>query len=616
MKKNLPKPKEIEVEKIKRLVPDTSAIIHGKLVELALSGKLDGGEVIIPEAVLSELMAQASKGRDIGFIGLDELKKLREISEEREIKIKFVGEQPSYEDILLAKSGRIDIIIQDTAKKYNAILLTCDLPQALVAEIKGIKVLYFEPYEAGKEKLFEKFLTPDTMSLHLKVNAIPFAKRGRPGSFKLVPLRETPMTEEEMEQIINEIMEAIRYEEDVQLEFSEGGATVIQMRNMRISIARPPFSDGLEVTVVRPIVKLTLDDYKLSDKLKKRLMERAEGIIIAGPPGSGKSTFAASLAEFYFKEKGAIVKTLESPRDLNVPDEITQYAPLEGSFAKTADILLLVRPDYTIFDEVRKLNHFQIFADMRLAGIGMIGVVHASDAISAVQRFIGKVELGLIPHIVDTIIFIKDGKVKKVYELSLTVRVPTGMKDDDLARPIVEVRDFETGKLEYEIYTFGEENVVVPVKEEEKKENAIERLAKERILQEVKKYDKNAEVEIVSPSKVIIKVRNDVMPKIIGKEGKNVKKLEEKLGIKIEIAPKIKTIGKEVSFAIEEVGKYIALVFDKELAGKNVSVYIEGEYLFTATIGRKGQIKVNKSSELGKKLLIAIANNKEIKAFV
>ena len=616
MKENLPKPKEIEVEKIKRLVPDTSAIIHGKLVELALSGKLDGGEVIIPEAVLSELMAQASKGRDIGFIGLDELKKLREISEEREIKIKFVGEQPSYEDILLAKSGRIDIIIQDTAKKYNAILLTCDLPQALVAEIKGIKVLYFEPYEAGKEKLFEKFLTPDTMSLHLKVNAIPFAKRGRPGSFKLVPLRETPMTEEEMEQIINEIMEAIRYEEDVQLEFSEGGATVIQMRNMRISIARPPFSDGLEVTVVRPIVKLTLDDYKLSDKLKKRLIERAEGIIIAGPPGSGKSTFAASLAEFYFKEKGAIVKTLESPRDLNVPDEITQYAPLEGSFAKTADILLLVRPDYTIFDEVRKLNHFQIFADMRLAGIGMIGVVHASDAISAVQRFIGKVELGLIPHIVDTIIFIKDGEVKKVYELSLTVRVPTGMKDDDLARPIVEVRDFETGKLEYEIYTFGEENVVVPVKEEEKKGNAIERLAKERILQEVKKYDKNAEVEIVSPSKVIIKVRNDVMPKIIGKEGKNVKKLEEKLGIKIEIAPKIKTIGKEVSFAIEEVGKYIALVFDKELAGKNVSVYIEGEYLFTATIGRKGQIKVNKSSELGKKLLIAIANNKEIKAFV
>lgn len=47
----------------------------------------------------------------------------------------------------------------------------------------------------------------------------------------------------------------------------------------------------------------------------------------------------------------------------------------------------------------------------------------------------------------------------------MTVKVPTGMTEADLARPVVEVRDFETGKLEYEIYTFGEENVIVPVKE-------------------------------------------------------------------------------------------------------------------------------------------------------
>jgi ATPase len=515
---------------------------------------------------------------------------------------------------MLAKSGRIDIIIQDTAKKENAVLVTCDLPQALVAEIKGIEVLYFEPYEAGKEKLFEKFLTPDTMSLHLKADAIPYAKRGKPGEIRLVPLSDKPLSEEEVESIIKEIMEAVRYEEDVQLEYSEGGATVIQLRDMRISIARPPFSDGLEVTVVRPIVKLTLDDYKLSEKLKRRLLERAEGILIAGPPGSGKSTFAASLAEFYHKEKNAIVKTIESPRDLQVPKEITQYAPLEGSFAKTADILLLVRPDYTIFDEIRKLNHFQIFADMRLAGIGMIGVVHASDAISAVQRFIGKVELGMIPHIVDTIIFIKDGEIKKIYELSLTVKVPTGMTQEDLARPVVEVRDFETGKLEYEIYTYGEENIVIPVKEE--KEDALVRLAKERIYQEVRKYDKTAEIELDKSGKAIIRVRNEVIPRIIGKEGKEVKKLEEKLGIKIEIAPKIETLGKEIPFDISETGAYILLQFSPKLAGKNANVYIEEEYLFTATISRRGQIRVSKDSEIGKKLLRAITSAKQVKVFV
>ena len=84
---------------------------------------------------------------------------------------------------------------------------------------------------------------------------------------------------------------------------------------------------------------------------------------------------------------------MESPRDLQVPAEITQYSPLNGRMEDTADLLLLVRPDYTIYDEVRKTGDFLIFADMRLAGVGMIGVVHATRAVDAIQRLIGRVNL-------------------------------------------------------------------------------------------------------------------------------------------------------------------------------------------------------------------------------
>ncbi|MBU3958051.1 MAG: hypothetical protein KKB25_03170, partial [Nanoarchaeota archaeon] len=43
----------------------------------------------------------------------------------------------------------------------------------------------------------------------------------------------------------------------------------------------------------------------------------------------------------------------------------------------------------------------------------------------------------------------------------------------------------------------------------------------------------------------------------------------------------------------------------EEVIGKNANIYIENEYLFTATVGRTGQIRVNKDSDLGKALLQA-----------
>ncbi|NIM46115.1 MAG: ATPase, partial [Nitrososphaeria archaeon] len=70
-------------------------------------------------------------------------------------------------------------------------------------------------------------------------------------------------------------------EEDAFVEIDKGGATVIQLGEYRIAIAKPPFSDGLEVTAVRPLVKLRLKDYHLSETLMNRLKERAEGILIA-----------------------------------------------------------------------------------------------------------------------------------------------------------------------------------------------------------------------------------------------------------------------------------------------------------------------------------------------
>ena len=595
---------------ISRIVFDSSVIIDGKVSELIEKGKMKDAELIVPTAVLDELQAQASKGREPGFIGLNELKKIRKLCEEKKIKLRFTGGRPSIDDIKLAKSGRLDAIIRDVAKDENATLMTADYVQALVGEAEGVSVEYIVPEIKTTGLTFEKFFTPDTLSVHLKEGVPPRAKKGNPGKFELVKIRDKAATEQEIDNIIKEISEAIRVSEEGYVEMNRSGAMVLQLGNYRIAVARPPFSDGLEVTIVRPIVKLKLEDYKLSEKLLKRLSEKAEGILIAGPPGSGKSTLAASLAEFYMKQ-GKIVKTMESPRDLQVDPEITQYGPLEGDFEKTAEILLLVRPDYSVFDEVRKTKDFEVFSDMRLSGVGMIGVVHASEAVNAIQRCMGRIELGMIPHIIDTVIFLKYGEVKKIYELGMLVKVPTGMTEADLARPVVEVKDFETGQLEYEIYTFGAENVVVPVTATEKV-SPVRKLAAERILQDIRKFDPEAEVELVSDTQAVVRVDNKVIPRLIGKEGVVVLGLQKKLGVHIDVEPKIVALGKEVQFQINEAGNSLEFAFDRRLVGKVASFYVEDEFLFSATVGKKCSIKITKESDVVKEFVKAVVGRKKI----
>lgn len=600
-------------------------IIDGKASELVSSGELpEGTEIIVPVAALDELQSQASHHREEGFAGLRELKKLRDLCDQKKIVLTYTGPRPTIEDIRLASGGRIDAMIRDVAKENDATLLTADYVQALVGSAQGIKVRHFKAEIKTKGLEFERYFDDHTLSVHLKEGVKPYAKKGLPGNFLYTPIGDSEIQHADLDRVAKEIAEASRISPEGSIEVSRNGAAVFQLGSYRIAVARPPFSDGLEVTIVRPLVRMSLKDYELSQKLERRLAEQAEGILIAGPPGSGKSTLASSLADFYL-EQMKVVKTFESPKDLQVSKGVTQYGALEGDFEKTAEILLLVRPDYTIYDEIRKTRDFEIFADMRLAGVGMVGVVHASDPINAVQRFMGRIELGMVPHIVDTVIFVRAGKIQQVLELSLVVKVPTGMNEPDLARPVVEVREFESGKLIFEIYTFGEENVIIPIsKEHQETENAppsgIEKLAQERILQVVRKFDPHAEVKILSSQKADIAVEESVIPRIIGKGGVQIKELEDTLSMHLNVKPRGAASSSfrgssELEFDFKEKGGSIDLIFPSHDSGKKVGVYSEDDLLFEATISKKGVVGVPRKSESGRKILRAMRNGGSVKVF-
>jgi ATPase len=595
-------------KQVKAYVTDTSAIIEKILSSRIKNKKLTSGKIIIPHAVVAELENQANKRKEIGLIGLEEIQELRETTiKNKKFSIEFLGNRPTEHQIRLAKSGEIDAYIRELAGENNATLITADLVQATSARALGIDVEYIEVKKFQEEISLKKFLDNKTMSLHLKEGTPIMAKKGSPGSWELVKITKNKLKAEEIQNYAKEIIEKTRIDRKSYTEISRGCTTVVQYKNLRIVIVKPPVSDGWEITIVHPLKKLNLDEYKLPETLANRVEYKARGIIICGETGSGKTTLAQAIAEWYVKDN-RIVKTVESPRDLQLPDSVTQYSKNFTERGEMHDILFLSRPDNVLFDEMRSTPDFELYTDLRLAGSNMIGVLHAAQPIDAIQRFLSRLDIGVIPNVIDTIIFIEAGKINKVLTLKMLVKVPTGMTESDLARPVVEVRDQAINKLEYEIYSYGEQTVVLPVDAQKTKSKGALKLAEREIENYFFDYTNDVKAEVISATKAIVYVPENKIAKIIGNAGRNITQCEEELGMSIEIR-ELKKEKRKLKFKVSQDSKNIIIYADP---GKSVEVFIDSNFITSAITSKKGEIKIHKKSMQGRELLKGMSKKKKI----
>ena len=610
-----------------KIVPDTSVLIDGRVTRMLKEGRWRDVEVLVPEAVVAELEAQAHRGMETGYDGLEEI---RGLAAEKSIRLRFIGARPNRDQVELADAGEIDAMVRDLALQEKATLVTSDWIQARLAEAKGVAIEYLrrDPEVSWKELRVLRYFQPDVMSVHLRSGAKPRIKRGKPGAMEIQEIDEPPTEERALREMTREIVEVARVHPKGFLEMDEGGATVVQLDNLRIAIARPPFADGFEVTIVRPVAEVDLSDYEYADEIRKRLRERHHGILVAGAPGVGKSTLAQAIAE-YLESVGWIVKTMEKPRDLQVSDRITQYTALVGDFAKTADFLLLVRPDYTVYDELRKTSDFEVFADMRLAGVGMVGVVHATRGIDAIQRLIGRVELGMIPQVVDTVLFVDAGKIEGFYDVRFTVKVPAGMVEADLARPVIEVVNHATGKVDFEVYTFGEQVVVMPV-EGLAAENTMWQMAEPELARRLRdELGTRFEVTIDGDRHATLYVEEDEIGRVIGAGGARIKELEESFGFGFEVkslreAPHRGRGGEGAAKKadagahpdVDQDKKSLYLRLPRGMAGKDVEVLVDGAPVFRGSVGRDGVMRFARRSEVADRILDAKFKKKDLRVRV
>jgi ATPase len=275
-----------------------------------------------------------------------------------------------------------------------------------------------------------------------------------------------------------------------------------------------------------------------------------------------------------------------------------------------------MRPDYVIFDEIRKNADFAVYTDMRLAGVGMVGVIHATEPIEAIQRFISRVELGLIPSVIDTVIFIQNGEVEDVLSLKMTVKTPSGFRDDSLARPVIEVNDFLDGIPLYEIFSFGEQVVVIPLQQRrrrKKKHNTQSRPSRSSgglkdILNDVVTTVDGIDIVDTHIERGGDNTVNIYMPEwaityLYDERRDVIRHIEKNYNIFINFIAVDKDLeytGKQIE--IVENKKYLILKLGHDFRNQNVQLLIGPQVIMDATTDKQGNIKLSRNKSNTKRL--------------
>ena len=390
----------------------------------------------------------------------------------------------------------------------------------------------------------DQYFDQTTMSVHRKVWCPMLRKWGQPWS-RQAQYDSTTWLESDMLNLVTTLMLEVEHRDDSRLEINRTYSKVLQLWPYRTVIVYAPLADHMEITVVKPVKKLDFEDYTFGQPIKNAIMN-ANGMMIAWAPGEWKTTFAQALVNEYVNQS-KIIKTIESPRDLNVDKKVVQYSFNYAPHDEIRDILLLSRPDIAVYDEIRNTQDFVLFKDLRLTGIGLIWVIHATKPVDAIQRLIWSIEMGMIPEVVDTICYIKWWTVAEILTLKHVVKVPSGMKSDDLARPIIEVYSLMTDSLAYEMYSFGEQVVVMPLSDVKKVDSLIYVAAAKEMTNVIRTLIKVPfHIDVTSPHNITLYVHPSDRWEIIGKWWEKIQSLEAKLWVRISVQ------------SIEDSDEYIA----------------------------------------------------------
>lgn len=209
---------------------------------------------------------------------------------------------------------------------------------------------------------------------------------------ELCPVDAPAPTDSWIKSIISEIVPPhlrVRLEAEREIDFAY---SLNGVGRFRVNIYQQRGRLGMALRVVRMEVR-NFDELHLPP-IVKRIAEAPRGIIlIAGAPGSGKSTTLAAVIDHVNRRARKHIVTLEDPIEYFFEDHLSVIEQREVgldtvTFATGLHNVLRQDPDVLVIGEMRGLDAVMTAVSSANVGTLVVTTLHTSDAARSIQRIL------------------------------------------------------------------------------------------------------------------------------------------------------------------------------------------------------------------------------------
>jgi twitching motility protein PilT len=238
------------------------------------------------------------------------------------------------------------------------------------------------------DHFFQVLIESGGSDLHLAQGQPPKIRRHG----EILPIRDEPLTPEEISFMLSEICSAARWQRFEELGDLDFAYEMDEENRFRVNYLKQVHGYGAVFRIIPTRIK-TLDELGVPPVVKTFGEMRGGIVLVTGPTGSGKSTTLAALMDYINSNYSRHIITIEEPIEFvhrNKRSIITQREVPEHSVTFPAGLKAALREDADIVlvGEMRDLETISLALTAAETGLLVFGTLHTNNSRKTVDRII------------------------------------------------------------------------------------------------------------------------------------------------------------------------------------------------------------------------------------